>query len=124
MGAVKTWSVVLPPPLKRTRPRRELFARGNLIRFVLAEAVGILAILFSHRALDLNPAVFVVAVECFVPIFVALLSFIPSAALLLLRGVNTLAPGQVFAAQRQNFLLKSISAVIMAVGTVLLLANA
>ncbi len=119
--------------LKRTRPRRGLFSGKNLVRFGLAEIVGILAILFSHRALELNPVAFVVAVECFVPIFVALLSLVPTGVLQLVRMTLQLHSGDVssgvfkalsvFAAQRQNFLTKTGCALIMAIGTFLLLTR-
>ncbi len=117
--------------IKRTRPRKSLFDIKNLARFGLAESAGILAILFSHRALELNPAVLVVAAECFVPIFVAIMSLVPTGAIQLVRigmqfnnkgdSPGVLHALSVFAAQRDNFLLKSVSALIMAIGTVLLL---
>lgn len=117
--------------LRNTRPRNGLFRSRNLVRFAFAETVGIVAILVSHRALELNLVAYVVAVECFVPIMVALISLVPSGALLGMRSLVKIQSDQarsritsllaVLKTQRQDFVVKSISAVIMAAGTALLL---
>lgn len=115
---------------RKTRPRASLFKPVNLIRFTAAEAIGILAILFAHRALELNPAVFVVAVDCFVPIFVAVISLVPTFAVRFTHWLSSLMDYRLpdmrealdtYAAQRKNFLMKLGSAAVMGAGTVLLL---
>lgn len=110
------------------RPARSVMARKNLLPFLLAEITTILAVLASQQALHLNPVVYVIAIESFTPVFVAILSLVPTACIAVLMkrkgaGTQSLRPRLLtFSAQREHFLMKSYSTILMIGGTVLLLS--
>lgn len=111
-----------------SRPAASVMNKKYLFRFLLAEVISILGVLASQQALKLNPVVYVIAIESFAPIFVAILSFIPTVYLTLLmskQGAGTQPMRNrlvTFSAQREDFMIKFYSAIAMVGGTVLVLS--
>lgn len=110
-----------------TRPNASVFNRKNLLRFLIAELTTIAAVVASQQALRMNPVVYVIAVESFAPIFVAVLSLLPTAFVAMKTKYRQVDQRTItnqlstWSTQRENLLVKTCSAVIMVGGTVLLL---
>ncbi len=87
----------------------------------------IAAILTSQQALKLNPIVYVIAIESFTPVFVALLSLVPGVYGRFISRVSTVGLGEepgslaTFGGQRENLAIKGAGTLIMVVGTLLLM---
>lgn len=114
--------------LPASRPAASVFAKKNLFRFLLAEVTTIIGVVASQQALKLNPVVYVIAIESFAPVFVTMLSVVPTTYFVLMMkregndGKSLQDRLMIFSTQRENIVMKISSALVMVGGTVLLLS--